>query len=287
MNTIKCATSILAIGLLAVPAAHAENGSMLNDPWRIYIGAFDATVESTISINGDTLPPVPPINIEDILGVSDSKTVAWGGVRWRFAERHRVEFEAFRLNRNATISDTFTPPLQIGDTFIEAGQISTEYNTDVMRLTYGYSVIRSERSDLQLKGGLHIASLKANINVAGAICNPTTVPAVPPGCPAAGTGTENEDVSAPLPHVGLAYAYSMTPDLAFRVSAVGFAIELDEIEGSLIEIDADIAWQPWRHVGFGIGYRYFKGDVDSTGSELNGGFEFEYHGPQVYIQSTF
>lgn len=79
----------------------------------------------------------------------------------------------------------------------------------------------------------------------------------------------------------------MTPDLAFRVSAVGFAIELDEIEGSLIEIDADIAWQPWRHVGFGIGYRYFKGDVDSTGSELNGGFEFEYHGPQVYIQSTF
>ena len=79
----------------------------------------------------------------------------------------------------------------------------------------------------------------------------------------------------------------MTPNTAFRVAGVGFAIELDNIDGSLIEIDADIAWQPWRHVGFGIGYRYFKGDVDSKGSDLNGAFEFEYFGPALYVAVTF
>ena len=68
---------------------------------------------------------------------------------------------------------------------------------------------------------------------------------------------------------------------------MGFAVELDNIDGSLIEIDADIGWQPWRHVGFGLGYPYFKGDLESTGSELNGSFEFEYHGPLLYVQATF
>jgi hypothetical protein len=30
-----------------------------------------------LGINGDSLPPAPPINVEDILGIEDSKTVAW------------------------------------------------------------------------------------------------------------------------------------------------------------------------------------------------------------------
>ena len=287
MNTTKCAISAIVVGLLVILPAHAEDYSILNDPWRIYIGAFDATVESTVSINGDTLPPGPPISIENLLGVEDGKTVAWGGVRWRFASRHGVELEAFTLNRSGSKTDTYSPPIQIGDLFIEAGQIATEYDTDIIRLTYAFSAFRGERSDFQLKGGLHVASLNANVNLAGAICTPSTVPSVPPGCPAAGTGTENEDVSAPLPHLGLSWGYAMTPNTAFRVTGVGFAIELDNIDGSLIEIDADIAWQPWRHVGFGIGYRYFEGDVDSKGDELNGGFEFKYHGPQIYIESTF
>jgi hypothetical protein len=287
MNTTKCAISAIILGLLVIPPAHAEDYSMLNDPWRIYIGAFDATVDTTIGINGDVLPPVPPIDVEDVLGVEDGKTVAWGGVRWRFAERHGVELEAFTLRRSGSRSDTFSPPEQIGDSFIEAGEIATEYDTDIIRLTYAYSAFRSERSDLQLKAGLHVARLTANLNLAGAICTPNTVPTEPPGCPVAGTSNESEDVSAPLPHLGASWGYAMTPNTAFRVTGVGFAIELDNIDGSLIEIDADIAWQPWRNFGFGLGYRYFKGDVDSTGTKLNGSFEFEYHGPQVYIQTTF
>jgi len=75
--------------------------------------------------------------------------------------------------------------------------------------------------------------------------------------------------------------------VALGLSAKGFAIELDKIDGSLIEIDADIAWQPWRNIGFGVGARYFNAEVDSKGSELNGSFKIEYFGPTVYVQATF
>ena len=56
---------------------------------------------------------------------------------------------------------------------------------------------------------------------------------------------------------------------------------------AVLEIDADIAWQPWRHFGLGAGLRYFKVDVDSKGSELNGEFDFEYFGPILYVATSF
>jgi hypothetical protein len=68
---------------------------------------------------------------------------------------------------------------------------------------------------------------------------------------------------------------------------MGFAIELDDIDGSLIELDADVVWQPWRNVGFGLGLRFFRADVESSGSELNGAFTFDYFGPTLYVQATF
>ena len=67
----------------------------------------------------------------------------------------------------------------------------------------------------------------------------------------------------------------------------GFAIELDKIDGTIIEVDADVAWQPWRNIGFGAGARYFKTEVDGKGSKLNGTIEFEYFGPMIYVQATF
>jgi hypothetical protein len=277
-----------AASLSAATCAQAEvDFESFNDPWRVYVGVFDSSTDSKVGINGDVVPPVPPIDIEEVLAVDDGKLVAWGGVGWHFAQRHSVEFEFFTLGREGGVSDTFSPPLQIGDTFIESGQITTSYDTDVYRLTYGFSISRTERSDFQLKAGLHVASLTADIGLAGAICDPSTSPTTPPGCPVAGTGTENEDVSAPLPHLGLSYAYAFAPKWALNVSGVGFAVELDKIDGSIMELTGDVAWQPWRNFGIGLGLRYFNVDVESKGSDLNGAFEFEYFGPAIYVAVTF
>ena len=284
MRLIACSTMFV---LVAMSTASAQDYPILNDPWRVYVGVFNANVNSEVSIIGDIVPPGPPIDIEDVLGVEDSKVVAWGGVGWRFANRHTLEFELFALRREDSITDVFSPPLQIGDTFIESGGISTTYDTDVGRLTYGFSMIRTDRSDFQLKAGLHIASLKANLNLTGAICDPTTVPSTPPGCPSDGIGTEAEDVTAPLPHFGLSYGYAFNDQWAIGIQGIGFAIELDNIDGSLIELDADIAWQPWRNWGFGLGVRFFRADVEGKGSDLNGAFTFDYIGPTLYVQATF
>ncbi len=92
---------------------------------------------------------------------------------------------------------------------------------------------------------------------------------------------QSEDVTAPLPHLGGSFAYSFTPSIAARIQLIGFALELDSIDGSLVEIDADIFWQPWQNLGMSVSLRYFNADVESKGSELNGKFDLEYYGPVV------
>jgi hypothetical protein len=278
--------------LFALPAAAEKNYDQYNDRFRIYLGGFWPSLDSSININGDFTPPGPPISIEDTLGVEDNKGVAWGGIEWRISNRNFLEFEVFSLKRDGGVSGTFTPPIHIDDLYIESGAINTKYDTSVARLTYGFAVIRKERMDLQLKIGLHLAKLDAGFSLSGKICDPTTTPSEPdpttPGlCPDANTGVADEDVTAPLPHLGVSFSYAITPSVAFRVQAIGFALDLGNIDGSMVEIDTDVSWQPWRHVGFGAGLRYFNVNVDAGTSGLNGEFDFEYFGPTVYIQSTF
>ena len=273
--------------LFSLPAAAENDYDQLNDPFRIYFGGFWPSVSSKININGDVLPPGPPISIEDQLGVEDSAETAWGGVQWRISQRNMLEFETFSLNRDGGVSGTFSPEIQVGDTFIESGAIATSFDNSVSRVTYGFSVKRSERSDLQLMAGLHIANIGVGLQLSGNVCDPTTVPTTPTGCPAATTGAEQESVTAPLPHFGVGYAYAFSPSVALRLKALAFAIEIDSIDGSILEADADLTWQPTRHFGAGIGVRYFNTNVKSTGSDLNGEFDYEYVGPVVYIQATF
>lgn len=274
--------------ILVAGSALAQSGGtydQFNDRFKVYLGGFWPSVDSEIGINGDFLPPGPPVSVEDTLGVEDSDGIAWGGARWRISRRNSLEFEAFALNRDGGTSGTFSPPIQIGDTTIESGGVATFYDTTIGRLTYGFSLVRDDRMDIQLKAGLHLAQLEAGIQFSGAICDGFPVP--PGGCPVAQTGAESEDVTAPLPHLGGSFAYAITPSVAFNFQVIGFALELDDIDGSIVEVDADLSWQPWRNVGFGAGVRYFSTEVDARGSELDGEFEFSYFGPVIYVQGTF
>ncbi|MGI9342221.1 MAG: hypothetical protein ACR2QV_05190 [Gammaproteobacteria bacterium] len=289
MTNLWCGIAAVALVLFAGAASAQDGGTydQFNDRFRVYLGGFWPDVDSKIGINGDILPPGPPVNIEDTLGVEDGDGVLWGGIQWHISRRNSLEFEFFDLNRDGRVSGTFSPPIQLGDTIIEGGAINTKYDTAVGRLTYGFSIIRNERADVQLKVGLHLAKLEAGVQFAGAICDGTTTPPVPPGCPTAQTSVEEEDVTAPLPHLGGSFAYAITPAVAFNFQVIGFALELDDIDGSMVEVAADLSWTPWRNFGFGAGMRYFSVEVDSTGSDLNGEFEFDYWGPALYVQSTF
>jgi hypothetical protein len=273
-------------GLPAQAQAQApDENSALNDRFRIYLGGFWANVDSAITINGQNQSP-PPISPENVLGLEDSKGVLFGGARWRISRRNQLEFEFFQLDRDGFQGFT-DANLGIGDYIVETGGINTAFDLSIGRLTYGFSLVRTDQMDIQLKAGLHIADISAALRLVGMVCD-TTMGENPPGCPTVMSPvTVSEAITAPLPHFGGSFGYAFTPNIVARFQVIGFAIELDNIDGSLVEMDADINWNPWRHFGVGAGIRYFNFDFKARTSELNGEFEYEYWGPVLYVESTF
>ena len=271
-----------------VPPVQAQDdgkSERFDDRFRIYLGGFFPDVNSEITINGSIVKP-PPIDVENLLGIENTSSVLWGGAAWHISRRNSLEMEFFSLDRDGFIN-LIPDPIEVGDLIIESGSINTTFDISIGRLTYGFSVVRTDRMDIALKAGLHVADMSANLQLAGAVCD-VSLGQMPPGCPGGQTPPdESEDITAPLPHFGGSFRYAITPTIGARFEVIGFAIELDNIDGSLVEIDADIAWYPWRHWGFGAGVRYFNVDVEAQGSELNGKFEFEYFGPAVYVVTTF
>lgn len=288
MKTIKsfCTLTILLFAINAFgQAQESDEYARFNDPFRVYLGGFYPSMSSEITINGTNVTP-PPIGIEDRLGVEEEKFVPWGGVAWHISQRNSLEFEFFQLNRDGFI-DVIPDPIEVGDLIIESGSLNTAFDISVGRLTYGFSIARSERMDLRIMGGLHIADMSIGLQLMGAVCD-VTLGETPPGCPTGQTPPlESEEVTAPLPHFGVSWAYAFTPTIAVNVQAIGFAIELDNIDGSLLEASADVVWQPWRHFGFGAGLRYFNANVEAGDADLNGEFDLEYYGPSISVVATF
>ena len=286
-KTIICGVQLFLFAGLVAPAVAQDNREFasFNDPFRVYLGGFSPTLSSEITINGQIVNP-PPINIEAVLGVSDGDSVLWGGAQWKISRRNSIEFEFFQLKRDGFI-DLIPDPIAVGDLIIESGSINTVFDIGLSRVTYGFSLKHSKRMNLQLKGGLHIADLSVGLQLQGAVCD-AGLGQLPPGCPVGQTPPqESEEVTAPLPHFGVSYGYAISEKIAARFQVIGFAIEIDNIDGSLLELDADIDWRPWRNFGFGLGLRYFNLNVESKGANLNGEFDLEYYGPAVFVSGSF
>ena len=88
--------------------------------------------------------------------------------------------------------------------------------------------------------------------------------------------------------MGLSYDYAISPKWALQTQALDFAITINDITGSLIELDLDLRYQPRKHFGFGAGWRFFKVNVeDEDNGFFRGKFEYEYSGPSLYLLGSF
>ncbi len=266
-------------------AADAPDGSapFLQDRFSFWLGGFFANVDSQIRLDSSSGAPGDEIDFEDTLGLEDSKSSGFGGFRWRISRRNLVEFELVQLNRSGLV-EGITEPLFIGQHEIRVGgRIETDFDVTIGRLTYGYSVLDTDTSELALKAGLHLTKLHTLLRLSGAVFKD----GVPVGTPSS-VVEEGEDVTAPLPHIGASYAYAFTPKLGLRAQGLAFAIKLSGYEGTLLDLGLDLQYRPWRRFGVGAGMRYFNITVDDNrDSDSLGRFMYEYFGPVIYGVYSF
>jgi hypothetical protein len=285
--------TLFVVGILFCPTVNAESGEPALHPafdqkWRVWLGGFFPNFDTAVRVDSNMGSPGDGLDLESVLGLSDKKSTLWGGARWRVNRRNSLEIEFNNLRRSGSNLQTLED-YQIGDYIIEAnGEIDTIFNVTLARITYGYSMIRNQRHNFSVKGGFHLARVDLSMDLTGDISDADTGDNLCTPSPCDVTLLDEVDFTFPLPHLGLAYGFAITPKFAFRTQALGFYVEISDIKGVLTEIDLDLQYQPWKHFGFGTGLRYFNITIDDKGDDLiRGRLEYEYYGPVLYVMGSF
>lgn len=251
---------------LAPDAPEIPHHPALSDTWFVGVGATLMTSNTEARLQSSTGVGAI-VDFEDTLGLSQTQWVPQGIGRWRFSERWRLEAEYFRLNRNG--SKTIEQDITWGDQSIAAGTlVETEFDVSVARVSCGYSFFKTEDKEIGLALGFHVTDFKATVGASG------------------GTA-ETAKLLAPLPVLSLYDQFALTDQWAIASRLDIFKLAYDPYRGHVLSVGIDALYQPWRHVGIGLGWRTLQIRASVDDSDWRGDLNTNYQGPVLFLSTSF
>jgi len=242
------------------------NHPALSDRFFIGVGAFWATSNTEARLDSDSGLGTT-IDFEDVLGLEATQICPQGLARWRMSERWRLEFEYFELQRENTTQ--IDGEIVWGDeTFPIDSIIDTTFDVSVLRLSCGYSFFKRPDKELGVALGFHLTDVAAKLATSGA-------------------GAEDGTLLAPLPVISLYGQFALTDVWAIGGRLDAFRIEYEPYAGHIYSLGLDALCQPWRHVGFGFGWRGLEFEASSDSGSFEGRVSSSYQGPIAFVSVSF
>lgn len=267
----RCAASAL-VGMLVCTGAAAQSTGQsmhpaLHDRWNFQLGAYVSKVDTTAYLNSSSGARGTQLSFEDDLGFDDSKTMPAFLASMRLGQRWKLEFEYFSLSRDS--SRPISKTINWGDQSYTVGTVvSSNFDSDIYRLSAGYSFVKNNQAELGASLGIHVTDFSLGLS-------------------ATGVGAQRADTLAPLPTIGLYGAYALTPRWLLSGRLDYFSLSHGDYDGSLVNFSAGIDYRFTRNFGMGVAYRHIDYDLTVTRSRFNGGIEYKFNGPLVYITASF
>ena len=270
----------LILFMTANPLLAASDAT--KSPWATFsfnAGAFASRSETEIRFGSGLGVEV---NLEDALGMESDTQVFRLESYWRFTDnkKHRVDLSWFSLNRSASrriSEDIVIKPPDEDEIILEAGtEVKSKYDMDIIQLIYSYSFIHDDRLDFAGSAGLYIMPISFGLEVTGLVDEKA-----------------DQSFTAPLPALGLRMDIMMTPKWYFRGSTQLFYIEYEDYTGSLTNARTAVEYNPWKHVGLGIGIDAMRMSIQADdsasipGLDLRGNVDFTYIGLYLYGRIFF
>ena len=224
------------------------------DKFNIQLGGFTSRSSSELTLNNTNTGLGVVIDLENSLNVeSKFDTVRLDTFyRWGKTDRHQIEFHYFESNRSGT--RTLSEDLTIGDiTYDKGTTLTTGLDLSFANLDYAYAVLQDDRVRLALSAGLHITGIELEIRSD------------------LGTGfQEDESFTAPLPVIGFRLDVATAKNWKVLTRVDLFYLEYDQFTGGLADVYFGVEWNPFKHVGFGLGYNNVTYRVEAEGTDAAG-----------------
>lgn len=247
----------------------------LADQFTIGVDAFFPDLDTRVRIDASDSSPGTTIDFEQNLGMSDTESLPALSASWRFARKHQLNLDIFRLDRSG--SAITATDIQIGDeTFTVNLPISSFFDMQVTSVGYNYSFIFDEKKELAFSVGLSVQDLAFGLTGNGGV-----------GIIEVGSG-----ITAPVPTFGLNGGYAFTDKWIGKAGIGVFSFDLsitdeDQLSGEIQTGFVSIQHNTFEHVHFGLSYRHYNLRVDWNDSGLVTTVAYRYRGPVLSVKGAF
>jgi hypothetical protein len=254
------------------------------ETFQINLGYYRSNYNTSASVGTSTGTGFS-ISGEDDLNLDNSVGVGRVTGYWRFADRHRLMFGYYNLDRDATgtlnknIGPIRIDRLGVNDTILAGSSIHAESTWDIYTLGYAYSFYKTKNAEIAAGIGVHVARI--GIEVTG------TLNTLNNGVQASARAGSASDVTAPLPVVMLAADWAPAERWRVKGQLGWLKANLNDVDATVTDLSVAAEYRLFRNFGIGAGYSMFKLDGDITKANWNGSLDWRTGGWQVYGSLVF
>jgi hypothetical protein len=258
---------LLLTGFVCMPV-YAASDPWGDSPFTLQLLGFRADAETTVRLDSTVLGRGTQLNLEGDLGVDDSKILPEFSFLWRINPRHGIEGSFVTLNRSGTRTNSGT--IQFGDVIYPVNStVNSKFDSDVFRIAYRYSPINDKGNELSLLLGAHYTTFDVALGTPN------------------GTLQESASVDIPLPTIGARGSLRIADDWRLTGFAQLMKLKVGDYDGSLVNASAGIEWTFLRQAYVGLGYSYYRYDLESEKNDARGEFTYRFDGPSLYLGFAF
>ena len=231
------------LGSTLAGSALAQAQGLLTQRFVVDAGAFVLGTSVTPNLNGQSIRN-PEINFGETFGTSGNDTSPRIDALWRITPKHHLRLTAFEHGRKG--SKVIDRDVRWGDyTFKANGKVDTELKVKVLELTYEYALMRSTDHEVSLSLGVHDRSFSTRLSGAATITGSAN---------AATQQTQSNDLSAPLPVLGVRAGWVVAPDWLVEGRVQSFSIKSNDTRGQWTELRLGATWMLRPNLGLGLAY---------------------------------
>jgi hypothetical protein len=251
----------------AVAVEPPPHHALLDQPLRINLGAFYASVSNLASLGGPGGGAGVAVDFGKALDLPSYNIVGEASMRWRFTQRWRLDVDYFNINRHGT--RTLTESIDWNGTTIPIGsEVEAESKFSDLRTAVGYSFFQRADKEVGLGLGLHVAQSKTSITTTN-------------------TGASSANVTAPLPVLVFYSNFALTNTWAMSMRLDWLSLAYGDYSGQIRGVALDFLYQPYQHVGFGFGWHSLLLNLDVAKTDWSGTMKSTFQGPAAFVSLSY
>jgi len=246
----------------------------------LFYGAYTTDIRLDNAVRNPTtgqlvITPGTQVSAEDEFGLAESQFLGQVELTLLPGRHHLVRLNGLSMRREG--HNFLTRTVQWDNSTYRIGErVDSHLNLTMVGLTYGYLPFRTDRYELGLSFGIQIASVSANAEVRSRSLR------------------DEESAVGPIPLFGIEARYDFTRrwsvDGRMQYLSLGFAesagADLSGVEGTITDWRLALRFRQNQHLVYGLGYRNFAIEVESTNTDPAGMVTIGVAGPMLFLQAS-